>query len=50
MNKWREEDNSYTLQELMSLSPNRFGGLEYGWAWSFVHFMMNSKYKKKFMK
>jgi len=53
MAKWREEDedNDYTLEELMKVPAGSFGGLEYGWAWSFVHFMMESpKYKKKFMK
>ncbi len=51
MNKWREEGNDYTLEELIKTPRNAFHGLEYGWAWSFIHFVMgNKKYKKKFMK
>jgi len=51
MKRWREEGNDYTIEELMRTPPGAFGAIEYGWAWSFVHFMMqNRKYKAKFMK
>jgi tetratricopeptide (TPR) repeat protein len=51
MNKWREKGNDYSLEELMRVPPGAFGGLEYAWAWTFIHFMMETpKYKKKFMK
>jgi tetratricopeptide (TPR) repeat protein len=51
MKKWREEGNDYHLEELMRIPPNAFGGLEYAWAWTFVHFMLeHPKYQKKFMK
>jgi hypothetical protein len=36
-----------TLDELIQ-QPHPIGGEYYGWAWTFVHFMMNSKYKNAF--
>jgi tetratricopeptide (TPR) repeat protein len=51
MARWREKGNDYHLEELMRCPRGAFGGIEYGWAWSFVHFMMeNKKYTKKFMR
>lgn len=51
MNNWRKEGNDYHLEELIRTQPGGFGGIEYGWAWSFIHFVMeNKKYKKRFMK
>jgi len=51
MQRWREKGNDYSLEELMRTPRNAFGSIEYGWAWSFVHFMIeHPKYKKKFMR
>ncbi|MEZ5963451.1 MAG: hypothetical protein R3F56_06355 [Planctomycetota bacterium] len=43
------EDKWVTLQELTT-QPHPIGGEYYGWAWTFVHFMLNSKYKEAFRK
>jgi tetratricopeptide (TPR) repeat protein len=50
MKQWREDGNDYTIEELMRVPSRSFGGLEYGWAWSLVHFFIHHpKYSKKFM-
>lgn len=43
------EDKWVTLEE-MTTQPHPIGGQYYGWAWTFVHFMLNSKYEKPFRK
>jgi len=43
------EDKWVTLQELTT-QPHPIGGEYYGWAWTFAHFMLNSKYKDAFRK
>lgn len=42
-------DKWVTLDELTT-QPHPIGGEYYGWAWTFVHFMLNSKYEKPFRK
>ncbi len=51
MNAKREDGFDYHLEELMKVPNSSFGGLQYAFAWSAVHFFMETpKYRSKFMK